>query len=348
MIKDRNIDFINSPEVLSKVEIDNLKIKINIYENEISKLKKNNINLANEITNLNNNNINLENKLILRNIEKKQMQIIEFYLRKEKPKEFNNKTSLKILLFKEINDKYGLYLDRDKFIKISLNYIESKLTKHLTNPKNLKLFSYPVISREGITFEGKNINQGNDLIENKLVAKLCEIIKKNKNNLKMKDFNIIKQLLKNDKTNFIYINPVVVSSGINKGETIEGNNYGNIVYKNIVIKNIINDIKELLDDNFFKFEGLKFENLKSFVDFNNIMVINFISGDGNITQGIKCLKTDTFAEVEEQLYKIYDKYRESNNYFIFEGKTVLRFKTIEENNIKDGGKIIIEKFDNDK
>ena len=68
MIKDRNIDFINSPEVLSKVEIDNLKIKINIYENEISKLKKNNINLANEITNLNNNNINLENKLILRNI----------------------------------------------------------------------------------------------------------------------------------------------------------------------------------------------------------------------------------------------------------------------------------------
>ena len=40
MIKDRNIDFINSPEVLSKVEIDNLKNKINIYENEISKLKK--------------------------------------------------------------------------------------------------------------------------------------------------------------------------------------------------------------------------------------------------------------------------------------------------------------------
>ena len=85
--------------------------------------------------------------------------------------------------------------------------------------------------------------------------------------------------------------------------------------------------------------------MKQFVDFNNIMVINFISGDGYINQGIKCLKTDIFAQVEEQLYKIYDKYRETNNYFYFGGKTVLRFKTIEENKIKDGEKILIQIFD---
>ena len=161
----------------------------------------------------------------------------------------------------------------------------------------------------------------------------------------MEDFNTIKQLLKNEQTNCYYINPVVKSSGINKGETIEGNAHNNINYKNIVIKNIINDIKELFDDNFFKFEGLKLEDMKQFVDFNNIMVINFISGDGNINEGIKCLKTDTFAQVEEQLYKIYDKYRESNNTFIFGGNTVLRFKTIEENKIKNGEKILMQIFD---
>ena len=62
-----------------------------------------------------------------------------------------------------------------------------------------------------------------------------------------------------------------------------------------------------------------------------------MSGDRKINNiGIKCLKTDTFAEVEEKLYQIYDEYRESNNIFLTEGKTILRFKTIEQNNIKDG------------
>lgn len=345
MIKDKTINIINSPEELSSVERDNLKKKIIIYENEISKLKIDTNNLTNEINYLKNNNINLENKLIINSIEKKQLNIIENYLKKEKTKDFNNKSCLKIFLLKEINDKYGLYLDSNKFIEISLNYIESKLIEHLTNPKNLKIFSNPVISKEGITYEGENNNQVNDFIENKLVSKICEIVRKNKNNLKMQDFDIIKQLLKSDKTNLFFINPVVISNGINKGETIEGSNNENINYKNIVIKNIINDIKELLDENFFKFEGLKLEDMKSFVDFNDIMVINFISGDGNINQGIKCLKTDTFAQVEEQLYKIYDNYRESNNSFLFGGKTVLRFKTIEENKIKDGEKIMMQIFD---
>ena len=57
------------------------------------------------------------------------------------------------------------------------------------------------------------------------------------------------------------------------------------------------------------------------------------------------MKTNTFAEVEEQLYKIYDNYKETNNSFIFGGKSVLRFKTIEENNIKDGEKIVMQIFD---
>ncbi len=65
------------------------------------------------------------------------------------------------------------------------------------------------------------------------------------------------------------------------------------------------------------------------------MVINFISGDGIINEGIKCLKTDIFAEVEEKLYEKYEDYREYNNVFLHSGNTVLRFKTIEENNIKN-------------
>ena len=58
------------------------------------------------------------------------------------------------------------------------------------------------------------------------------------------------------------------------------------------------------------------------------MVVHFISGDGKINQGINCLPTETFAEVEEKLYKIYDEYRETNNMFLAKGNIIKRFKKI--------------------
>ena len=90
-----------------------------------------------------------------------------------------------------------------------------------------------------------------------------------------------------------------------------------IDFLNIQLKNIENDNKKL-------------------VDFDNIMVVNFISFDQKINYGIKCLKTDTFAEVEEKLYQKYEEYRETNNNYLAKGKLVLRFKKICDNGIKDG------------
>ena len=36
-------------------------------------------------------------------------------------------------------------------------------------------------------------------------------------------------------------------------------------------------------------------------DLNDIMVVNFVPNDNNIQDGIKCLKSDIFADVEEKL-----------------------------------------------
>ena len=71
------------------------------------------------------------------------------------------------------------------------------------------------------------------------------------------------------------------------------------------------------------------------------MVINFISTIPPINQGIKCLETDTFSEVEEKLYKIYEELRNTNNMFNVNGGTILRFKNLKENNIKDGDKVLL-------
>ena len=74
------------------------------------------------------------------------------------------------------------------------------------------------------------------------------------------------------------------------------------------------------------------------------MVINFISKDPTINEGIKCLSSDIFAEVEEKLYKKYDNLRNTNNMFTVNEKPVLRFRKICENGIKDGDKIQLFKL----
>ena len=78
---------------------------------------------------------------------------------------------------------------------------------------------------------------------------------------------------------------------------------------------------------------------KKVVNYEDIMVVNFISSDQSLNCGISCLKDETFAEVEEKLYKQYGQYRETNNTFLFNGTTILRFKRISDNKIKNGDKI---------
>ena len=98
----------------------------------------------------------------------------------------------------------------------------------------------------------------------------------------------------------------------------------------------INDLKETLKNNDI-FEP-KFK-------MNDIMVLNFLSPDHFIHYGIKCLATDIFADVEKKLYKLYDEYKNTNNLCTAHAMPVLKFKTIRENNIKDGDVIHIIKME---
>ena len=116
------------------------------------------------------------------------------------------------------------------------------------------------------------------------------------------------------------------------------NNYNN------TINNLNNDINNYR--NIISKKDLELNNYKSQLNntniqntkynFNDIMSVNFISSDQTVHFSIPCLKTNTFAEVEEKLYKQYPKYRETNNTFLANGMQVLRFKTIDENKIGNG------------
>ena len=79
--------------------------------------------------------------------------------------------------------------------------------------------------------------------------------------------------------------------------------------------------------------------------YKDIIVINFMSMDGSVHYGVKCLPSDIFAEVEERLYKKYEDLRNTNNMFTANEKPVLRFKKLYENNIKDGDIIQLFKLE---
>ena len=105
------------------------------------------------------------------------------------------------------------------------------------------------------------------------------------------------------------------------------NNYNNIInQKDIELNNLRTQLNNLNN------------NMNNNIHFNmnDIMSVNFLSMDQNVHFSVGCLKTNTFAEVEEKLYKQYPEYRETNNNFIANGTQVLRFKTIAENKIGNG------------
>ena len=92
----------------------------------------------------------------------------------------------------------------------------------------------------------------------------------------------------------------------------------------------------------------KFNYQNRTINRNEMMCVNFNSSDGYINYSIPCTSSDIFAEIEEKLYKEYPKYRETNNFCLYNGETILRFKTIAENKIESGKPIILNVIQLDK
>ena len=94
------------------------------------------------------------------------------------------------------------------------------------------------------------------------------------------------------------------------------------------------EIKQLRNNNYIKLKpGEK------------LMSIIFLSVDQKIHHSFVCKNTDIFAEIEQKLYVEYPEYKEQENYFIANGFKVSRFKSLDENNIKNSDKITLNIID---
>ena len=205
---------------------------------------------------------NLLDKLNPENIKDRKIDAILSYTKKYCNKSFSLNDLFQYFL-EEIKENCGLNIDQNKFREMSLVYIQKQLTECLTCPLTKKIFVDPLIAPNGETFETDDVldkmnssgNIGNnlnidELIQNKLVAKISKIIRTNK------DFNLdtlieIRKLLINPDTKTFYSNPYVIWEGEKLGDTAEKEN-GEINYENKIIKNIMEQIGELLSDEFLE------------------------------------------------------------------------------------------------
>ena len=177
------------------------------------------------------------------------------------------------------------------------------------------------------------------LNQEKLIEELLNSNESDNNNFK-DEIQLLKE--ENIKLNneLAKVNKIIANiNNMNQNEK-ENNNFNEINY----LKEIIKSKEKEID-----FLNIQLKNIQSgnklLVDFENIIVINFVSSDNKINCGIKCLKTNTFAEVEEKLYQRYEEYRDSNNNYITKGKLVLRFKKICDNGINDGDVVQLIKIE---
>ena len=170
-----------------------------------------------------------------------------------------------------------------------------------------------------------NIDQNNNINKNIYENEIKELKEKlNKANKIIDQKNIEIQDLKNQ---------------INSLKNLSDNNQINDLKNEINIKN--NQINELKH----KLENINLNNngINEQINKKDIKVVNFITTDQSLFYAIQCSGDDTFAEIEEKLYKEYSEYRETNNTFLANGKEILRFKTINENKIGTGKPVILIK-----
>ena len=247
-----------------------------------------------------------------------ELSHIESYLSRKKEKEQNINKSPKIQMKNNsILDNKDQNQKTNSKIEINSNQMLNNMNNGLNNSTNNNINN----NMNNINNNMSNINMQSNFQNMQMPMNMMNNMNMNFNNINNNNNNI-------SNWNNFNMNNMNINQSL-----YERINY--LTNENFTLKNTIqlkdNEIKELKQ----RIDNLV-NNTTQLVDFNKIRVVQFISTDHTIICGIKCLLTDTFAEVEEKLYKIYPKYRETNNAFQVDGRAILRFKTIAENDIQEG------------
>ena len=242
---------------------------------------------------------------------------------------------------------------------INFQFQNNEINQQNMIPQITNQFNQMNINNQQQNFNLSNFNQSPQIMNSQNLHNSVNYFQNNFNN------NCLNNNFNNSMNQFNNMNNNIQMNNINNSNMnnncinnnfVMNNNNGNIMnipfQNNMMNNNIMNNMNimnnvnnmNMMNNNNMNFINNNFQNMnQNFVDFfNQIIVIQFISADFRVNKGIKCLPSQKFHEVEEQLYNFYPEYRKTNNNFITNGGIVLKFQTIAENKIKDGQVIQIE------
>ena len=79
-----------------------------------------------------------------------------------------------------------------------------------------------------------------------------------------------------------------------------------------------------------------------------LITVKFISVDQVINFTVTAKNNDNFSKLEDILYNKYPKYKDTENYFLVNGKRINRHRTLEENKIKNNDVLTLNKIEDDE
>ena len=105
--------------------------------------------------------------------------------------------------------------------------------------------------------------------------------------------------------------------------------------KNNEFNNLKNEMKNL------KLDNKKIEYIRK----DDILTIHFKSIDQKVDMPFTCQKNDIFVRIEEILYNEYPEFKDLNTYFTVNGNIIKRFRSMQENSIKNNDKILLNIYE---
>ena len=116
------------------------------------------------------------------------------------------------------------------------------------------------------------------------------------------------------------------------------------IQKNQININEINKLKQEIELKEKEIKELKMKSKEKEKKYgkDEIIILKFLSMNSAINyHAVICTKDDIFAQVEEEVYQTYGDFRNTNNTCLAGGNTILKFKTIGENHLKNGDVVTI-------
>ena len=231
---------------------------------------------------------NMKSKEILTNskVEENKKKILEQKNKEEEQKKKNSKIKRK--------EKENIINKKNTINKIASNII--KINNDKDNNKN-EIIKFEMVIEE----LRKRIKELEVALKEK--DNIINILKKEKDLLKIENNNIIEKFNKNIS---------ILNEQISKNE-------------------------KMIEQYKFKISQIPFE----FSPGEKIMSIIFKSYDDNIISSFICKNTDTFDFLEKKFYEKYSEYKGLDNIFISNGRKINKNKSLDENKIKNNDIIII-------